>query len=303
MSERVDKGWTSRGLEGYSTAAILGTLNHYGVSVDEAGFRAQAEQGSPVRIGLGWMEGWKGTGQFSRFPLAAAEALWRRLLPERATPVEFLESLSQLLVQLERLAAGKGGAPADLDAAFGQVDAVVARVPERDGARDRALFQEAFSLLSREQMQAFDSLGERLARGGQPDAARRFTALEETVLPDRAGIASAVVRAALGERAPAVDALREATSPVHPPRRRLFAVDALLHLGELGAAREAAEPLLDEVQKAEDWHAAMDLLGRLDHIYKVQGDHTAREALHARAQVIDEGHARAHPTHVRGHRH
>jgi hypothetical protein len=303
MSERVDKGWMGKGLQHYSDEAIVGTLGHYGLKVDAAAFRAMADGGaSPVRIAAQWLEGWKGTGQFARFPVAAAEVLWRRWLPERATPGEFLEKLSGLLVQLERLLGGKG-AQAALDAAFGEVDAVVGRVPQKDGARDQAFFEESFAFVPKQQLEAFDALGETLAKRGHGDVARRFTALEEALLPDRAGIASAVVRAALGEKTEAVDALKELTSPKHATDRRLFAVDALIHLGELAPAREGGEALLDESEKARDWHRAMDVAARLEHVYKQQNDRTAHEGLLARARTIEVEHAKDHPNHGRGHRH
>ena len=42
-AERVDKKWQEKGLESYSTEAILGTLQHYGVTTDEAAFKKVAE--------------------------------------------------------------------------------------------------------------------------------------------------------------------------------------------------------------------------------------------------------------------
>src|SRR5262245_16763739 len=121
MSERVDKAWAQKGLGDYSSEAILGTLRHYGVDVDEAGYRALAASASPIRIAMQWMGKWKGTGQFARFPAAAAEVLWRRYFPDRATPGEFLEAISGLLVFLERVLGGKT-VDAELDAAFSRTE-------------------------------------------------------------------------------------------------------------------------------------------------------------------------------------
>ena len=41
MSERVGKDWQNKGIDTFSTEAILGTLAHYGVTIDEASFRAE----------------------------------------------------------------------------------------------------------------------------------------------------------------------------------------------------------------------------------------------------------------------
>ena len=41
--ERVNKKWMDIGIDKYSTAAILGTLAHYGVALDEASFKKAAE--------------------------------------------------------------------------------------------------------------------------------------------------------------------------------------------------------------------------------------------------------------------
>lgn len=38
MADRVDKSWKDKGLGAFSTQAILGTLAHYGVALDEGGF-------------------------------------------------------------------------------------------------------------------------------------------------------------------------------------------------------------------------------------------------------------------------
>ena len=55
-NDRVDKGWTKKGLDSYSTEAILGTLAHYGVATDESGFRALAEGQFPLQIARSWAD-------------------------------------------------------------------------------------------------------------------------------------------------------------------------------------------------------------------------------------------------------
>jgi hypothetical protein len=200
MSERVDKKWADKGLTGYSNEAILGTLQHYGVSCDEAAFRAQAEQAYPLGIAMGWMEKWKGTGQFARFPPAAAEMLWRRWLPDRPTPGEFIEAHA-------------------------------------------------------------------------------------------------------GEREPALQRLEEVAKSGPLSARRLVATDALLHLRAMDRARHAAEALLDEAEREQDFHLGLDVCARLQHLYKQQQDVSAQFLLQQRASRLEEAHARAHPGHVHAHRH
>ena len=87
MSEqRVDKKWQAKGIEGYSTDAILGTLGHYGVTVTEGAFKELAATKYPMMIAAEWAPKWKGTGQFSSFLPIAIGALWARWLPEQLTP-------------------------------------------------------------------------------------------------------------------------------------------------------------------------------------------------------------------------
>ena len=71
-ADRVDKQWKERGLEQYSTQAIIGSLNHYGVTVDEAGFRQLAAERYPLEIAGTWRGTWKGKGQFLQLPYVAA---------------------------------------------------------------------------------------------------------------------------------------------------------------------------------------------------------------------------------------
>src|SRR5579871_6245201 len=70
---RVDKAWIAKGLQDYPTEAILGTLKHYGAETDEATFKKLAQDKFPIGIAEEWHKSWKGTGQFSKFPAAAAE--------------------------------------------------------------------------------------------------------------------------------------------------------------------------------------------------------------------------------------
>src|SRR5687768_11330627 len=115
-TERVDKAWQSKGLQGYSTEAIVGTLGHYGIPAAEGDFQKLAESAWPSDIGLQWGQKWKGTGPFKPFPFAAADELWRRWLPGRVAPRELSDSLAELLKALAGLLEGHKDAP--VDAAF-----------------------------------------------------------------------------------------------------------------------------------------------------------------------------------------
>src|SRR5690349_2309717 len=99
--ERVDKGWQKQGLTKYSTPAIIGTLAHYGIAVDEAKVKDRVAKEFPLHIAEEWQKQWKGTGQFTPFPIAAADELWRRFADGRLPPSEFALSLVQLMQALE----------------------------------------------------------------------------------------------------------------------------------------------------------------------------------------------------------
>jgi hypothetical protein len=302
MSERVDKAWASKGLDTFSSEAILATLQHYGVAVDEAGFKAQAADKSPLAIGMEWLKGWKGTGQFARFPAAAAEILWRRWLPERPTPGGLVEGVVRLLEALSRLRVGKAR-PEEVEEAFTQAETTLGRLPRKDGTVDAGFVQEGWAFLPEQVARLFDEMAEELAKAGHVEAGERFVKLEETLFPERAGVASAMVQAARGEKDAAVATLAALTGSEVEAHRRLMAVDGLLHLQAVDKARAPVEAMLEVAEKEQDWHLALDLAGRLDHILQAQGDTAARAALHERARRLDEGHTRAHPGHRRAHRH
>ena len=65
MTARVDKQWKDKGLTTYSTESILGTLGHYGLTIDEASFKASATSRFPLDLAMDWKPKWKGTGQFA----------------------------------------------------------------------------------------------------------------------------------------------------------------------------------------------------------------------------------------------
>jgi hypothetical protein len=125
-AERVDKQWKTKGLSGYSTGAILGTLNHYGVTVTEAAFKTMAEQQYPLQIAGEWKLTWKGTGPFGPFPYAAADELMRRLFPDRVTPAHLAEKIVFVLGKASELITGK---QADVEGALAEVEKLVGTLP------------------------------------------------------------------------------------------------------------------------------------------------------------------------------
>ncbi|MBN1208306.1 MAG: hypothetical protein JXB05_25830 [Myxococcaceae bacterium] len=301
-TERVDKAWQNKGLEGYSTEAILGTLGHYGVPVVEADFRKLAETSWPQDIALEWGKKWKGTGPFKPFPYVAAEELWRRWVPERLAPHEFAEALAELMGALTSVLEGLQDTPAG--AAFERMKAVRQRVPMDDkGQPMLAFIERALGGFDEKVAEMFDSMAETLARAGHVGHAEAFAEFEEFLLPDRRGIATAMVRAAKGERDAALTDLENVSAdPARSPLAHLLAVDGLIHLGAWPQAIARARPMMVQAEKDGDIHLAIDLCSRLEHVYKATGDRAALQELSRDSDRLAEMHDRMHPGHRHRHR-
>lgn len=302
MADRVDKNWQKAGLKDYSNEAILGTLAHYGAKVDEGAFRKLAESEYPLGIAEQWHHGWKGTGQFAKFPFAAAQELWGRWVKDRMRPSEFAEALGKLIVALSQLLDGRQDAP--VGSAFKEVEGRKARVPQKDGGAEERFVQEVFGLLGEQMLRAFDELAEQLAGAGHTDDAEEFAKVEEFVVPTRAGVSTAVVKAVSGKRDEAVGELEKiAGDSARNGYGRLSAVDALIHLGS-DKARGFAEQLLEDAEKSADHHLALGVLGRVAHILDKTQDIPGMRALEERAKKISAAHDEAHPHHKHhGHSH
>ena len=298
-TDRVDKAWQRKGLKDYSTEAIVGTLGHYGVAVSEADFRQLAEKQYPAGIAESWMPRWKGTGQFAPYPYAAAGELWRRWLPDRLAPYELSESLAQLMGALGQLLQGQQHAP--VGSAFERVNEVRKRVPMNDkGEPDTGFMQEALRVFDERAARAFDDLAEMLAKAGQAQHAEAFADLEEFLLPDRRGVSKPIIRASLGQRDAALEDLQKvSTDGSRSPLSRVLAVDGLLHLGANDRVVTAGRPLLEEAERNQDWHLALDVLARLEHVYKTTGDRNALASLAGDRARIEKAHDEAHPGHKR----
>lgn len=298
MADRVDKAWQSKGLEAYSTEAILGTLAHYGVRTDEQAFKDASKDAFPAQVAVGWLESWTGTGQFKGFPVAAAEVLFKRAWPERLVPSDFADTLTHLAGTLLEKVEGES---ADASEYFARAEAQLEKLPDPKELRERFI-EDVVVHLGETATRAFDELGEALAQAGHGEDARRFAALEERMLPDRRGIASAVVRAMLGEREQALKELAAILEDGSTAQeRRVMAVDALIHLDDLEQAKKYAAPLLSRAEAEQDFHLGLAMCERLAHVYDKLGQINELKALADRAQLLAKAHDEAHPHH--GHHH
>lgn len=221
MSEqRVDKKWQEKGLESYSTEAILGTLQHYGVSTDEAGFKKFAEDKYPMSIASAWAPQWKGTGQFSNFLPMAVGALWTRwmagVLPPEAVGVPLLGLLRALTE----------GDAAITEKAFGVLEKELPRLPE--GPRRQQFMRELEPWLDVSRV-SLEGLMDDLAGKGKTAEAQRLAAVSDQLFPERKDVTKAVIDARTGDKAAAKAALTAiARDAARPDMVRLAAVDALV---------------------------------------------------------------------------
>ncbi|XXF79522.1 hypothetical protein P2318_07140 [Myxococcaceae bacterium GXIMD 01537] len=298
-TERVEKTWQRQGLKDYSTGAILGTLGHYGVTVTEEEFRKLAGTGYPMAIGTGWSQAWKGTGPFKPFPFAAAQELWRRWMTDRLAPHELSEAVAACMGSL--LALLNGAPQAAAGSALEKVNAVRARMPmDAEGVPQQAFVEEALGVFDERFVEQFDGLAEALAERGHAAEGEAFADLEEFLLPERRGVSKAIVRAAKGEKEGAIGDLEKlAADTSRSPLSRLLGVDGLIHLKANAQAAATGRALLTEAEKSEDLHLALDLVPRLEHVYKALGDRAALQALAQDAARLEAAHDHAHPGHHR----
>lgn len=268
MAARVDKQWKDKGLANYSTEAILGTLGHYGVPMDEAEFKAQAEAAFPLELSLRWKPQWKGTGQFSTYPWAAANELYARLLAERPTPLGTAHVLLDLIAHGLKTVGAQPDA--DLSAAFGRWDALCVKLPPRGERRD-AFLRELVGYLE-SWAQTFNELPERLARAGKKEEALRFAAVHEALFVDREGCMTALVRAASGERDAAVaDLTAWAQDAGRDVYARYSALDALFQLEAHDAVKALGLAVFDAAAEQEKWGLADTVAHLLGHLVQKVG--------------------------------
>ena len=283
-TERVDKGWNTRGIDCYPVPAILGTLAHYGVAVTEEGFMALTKEDFPLAIAQRWHQTWKGTGQFSRFPAAAAEELWRRLNTAEIAPTDLTLALINLLTVLNAALEGK---PDDRtwDTRFKVVDGLLGRVPP-EGDRHEKFMAEMVAALGK-WLEVLDVMAESLARKNQFDLADRFVAIEERLFPVRAGTATALVKAAKGDVEGAVkDLLAIAGDSARDDFSRLSAIDALFDLDKFEEARPFVMALVDAAEARKDVDLASEVVERMTHLLKVDPKRKDKNELRARVEQL-----------------
>lgn len=225
-TERVDKNWQTRDIDVYSTQAILGTLAHYGVVTSEDGFLSLANEDFPLGIAQRWHEHWKGKGQFSKFPAAAAEEMWRRLKPNEIAPTDLTLALMHLMGALSS-ALEKKADDGTWDTRFKVVEGLLTRVPQPPERRAQFMAEMLFAL--DEWREVFDGMAVALVKEGFPALADRLVVIEEQVFPGRKGTATALVKAAKGDRAGAVaDWESIAGDAARDGLNRLSAIDELI---------------------------------------------------------------------------
>jgi hypothetical protein len=267
MAERVDKQWKDKGLAGYSTAAIIGTLNHYGIALDEASLATEAADKSPLEVAGAWGRTWKGTGQFVTFPYAAANELFARLFPDRPTPMTVARTVLELIAQGLKVVAGQ---PGDLAAPFDAFEKAVPALPPVGERRD-AFLREFVSFIEA-YARPFNDLPTQLAKAGRGAEALRFAGVQETLFTDREGCVKALVRAALGERDAALAELTTwAGDAARDAFKRYSALDALYQLEAWDAVKTTGLAVFDAAATEERWALADSIAHLLAHMVKSSG--------------------------------
>ncbi len=252
-AERVDKQWKTKGLSGYSTGAILGTLNHYGVKVDEAGFKSLASTQYPMQIAGEWKLAWKGTGPFLPFPYAAADELMRRIFPERVTPAHLAEKIVTVLGRASELLQGK---EAELGPSLDELEQLVATLPTP--GETRSLFtSELVGFLDRF-AEPFEQLPSALQRSGHTALAQRAATVQESLFPDRKGVVTALLEAQAGASTEGIAKLAALVTPATDRTifTRYWALDALSQLEALEPLKQHGLSLFDDAAKENRWPLA-----------------------------------------------
>lgn len=283
-TERVDKAWYAKGIESYSVAAILGSLNHYGVTVTEESFLELAKEDFPLTIAMGWHDHWKGTGQFSRFPAAAAEELWRRLKGGELAPTDLSLAMVNLLTALNGALEHR---PADgtLDERFKAAESALPRLPPVGDRREKFMAEMVGAM--GDWQEVLDGMAEALARKRQPELADRFVALEEAFFPVRLGTATALVKAAKGDVYGALVELKLiAGDAKRDDFARLSAIDGLFQYDQIEDARAYTLGLVDRAEQERDVDLASEAVERLTRLLRIDPKRLDREELRSRVERL-----------------
>jgi len=261
-AERVEKRWREQGLSSYSTAAIIGTLNHYGIEEDEAALREATREGTPMALANRWQGRWKGKGQFDVFPYAAANELFERFYPERPTPRRVASAVAEVTVVGVK-AVDEGAT--ELGGVLDKVEALLASLPPTGEALE-SFVRELVAVID-PWAKLFGELPHLLGKAGRKDDAFRFAAIHERLFPERKGCATAVVRAALGEQAPVLAELRAAAEDTgRDVFARYHALDALDQLDGWEETKAVGLGVFDAAAAAGEWRLADSAAHLLGHV-------------------------------------
>ncbi len=282
--DRVDKEWHRKGIETYSVESMLGTLAHYGVAMTAEAFLELTKHDFPLAIAQRWHEQWKGTGQFSRFPAAAAEELWRRLNSTQIAPTDVSLAIVNLLTVLND-ALNQKADDGTWDTRFKVVEAYLPRIPE-EGERREPFMAEMAAALG-EWIEVFDAMGEALAKKNQPAYADRFAVLEEALFPERKGTATALVKAAKGDVDGAVVDLKAiASDTTRNASVRLSAIDGLFFQEQFDEAKRFTFDLVDLAAQGRDVELASQVVERLSRLLKLDPKREDKAELRARVAQL-----------------
>jgi hypothetical protein len=195
----------------------------------------------------------------------------------------------------------EGAQDAPVGQKFKALEELKGKVPKKDGKPDDRWVNELLWRIG-DWRKVMGRIAQDLAKDGHLEDADEFIALEEFLVPDWAGTTRALVRAQKGEKAEAiVDLTKLVSDGGRAGEARAGALDCLLQLDALDEAEKVAGPLLEDAEKKEDFHLAMDVGQRLAYVYEKKRNATAMRALRDRLQKVQEAHAKAHPGHHHDH--
>ena len=127
----------------------------------------------------------------------------------------------------------------------------------------------------------FDHLGESLAAKKQLELAQRWAVVEETLLPERLGIAHARVQAGAGDLPGATSALVAlATAENQAPLAKINAIEALLDLEAFAEAERALLALVPIVEASGELDLMEDLVSLIQGLVEEAPDTENPKALH-----------------------
>lgn len=283
-TDRVDKKWVDRGIESYSTEAILGTLGHYGVQVTEAQYLELAKDLYPLSIAEGWHSSWKGTGQFTRFPAAAAEELWTRLKPGEIAPTDLALALIKLLQMLDEVLDGKAD-DGTRDTRFKVVEAYAPKLPT-DPDRRLAFVAEMMAAVG-EWAEVFDEMPEALVKKNELAWAERLVGVDELIFPEHVGITRSAVKLAKGDVEGALtDYAAIAADTSRVPLARLGALDALIEHKKYDPAVKPLLELLDRAEAERDVDLASDAVGLLGRLLELAPNRKDLDGVRERVEKL-----------------